>query len=257
MHKFFLSFLAAMSFLTRLGPARIYDDDVFAATMGWFPVVGLIIGTIVTAPFAFGVLGGQPWVQAWLLLSGSLALTRCLHWDGWADLCDGWGSNATGDRFWQIVKDSRNGAFGVIAMVMGLSGQLILLHQALLERAYGAIVFAFILGRTFSVATAFFGRKLSREGQGRMFLAGATGPVFIFVIMQTLVMSVILSPIIAVVPIFCLCLLGMMEFTHLARTHGGMNGDFLGAAVIWGELSGLLGWCIAVNMTSPAYWLFN
>lgn len=253
---FFTSFLASLSFMTRLGPARIYDDKTVAATIGWFPVVGLIIGTIVTLPFALGVLGGQPWVQAWLVVGGSLTLTRALHWDGWADLFDGWGSGARGERFWTIVKDSRNGAFGVLAMVMGIAGQIILLHQALAAQAYGVVVFAFIMGRTVSVCTAYTGRHLTRDGQGRLFLSGATTPMVLLVIIQTLCAALFVQPLIFLLPTALLAGLGIMEMALLARTHGGMNGDFLGAAVIWGEISTLLGWCIAMNLTRNLLPLF-
>ncbi|NJB68138.1 adenosylcobinamide-GDP ribazoletransferase [Desulfobaculum xiamenense] len=251
MKTFVLSFTAAFGFLTRLAPPRIYDDKVFAATIGWFPLVGFVLGTLLTAPFALGVLRGQPWIQAWLLLGGSLALTRGLHWDGWADLFDGWGSNAQGQRFWDIVKDSRTGAFGVIALVMGLSGQLLLLHQALAAEAYTAVAFAFILGRSLAACTAFCGRSLVRAGNGKLFLAGATVPVILLVIAQTLFAALFVIPPITIIPTLCLCLLGLVELVTLARRNEGMNGDFLGAAVIWGEISALLGWCIAANMNLP------
>ncbi|SKA74539.1 adenosylcobinamide-GDP ribazoletransferase [Desulfobaculum bizertense] len=247
------SFTACLGFLTRLAPPRMYENHVFAAAMWWFGVVGLILGTLLVTPFAVGVLRGQPWIQAWLLLGGSLTLTRGLHWDGWADLFDGWGSNATGDRFWEIVKDSRNGAFGVIALIMGLSGQLLLMHQLFAAQAYGFIFFAFIFGRAMCVFTAYLGRKMTRPGQGKLSMDGATTPVALFHLCMVLFFAWILGGWRYVLPVLCLGAIGLTELYSLGRKHGAMNGDFLGAAVIWGELSAMLAGCIALNFTGLVF----
>ena len=110
---------AAMDFLTRLAPARIHDDATIAASVKYFPVAGMVVGTVCTAPFALGVLRGHPWLQAWLLLCLNLWITRGLHWDGMADIADAWGASGDTQRFWTVIKDSRIGAFGGMALVLG------------------------------------------------------------------------------------------------------------------------------------------
>jgi adenosylcobinamide-GDP ribazoletransferase len=235
--------LAALSFLSRLGPARLYDDATLAATVKYFPLAGAVIGALATAPFFFGFLRGHPWLQAWLLLVLSLWLTRALHWDGWADLFDAWGSGARGERFWEIMKDSRLGTFGAVALFVGLAGQLFLLRNALEAGAYGAVAWAFVLGRATCAATAYMGRNLARgHGLGRTFLAGATPWALLLVVTQTLVLGLAVRPDVALAPALAVACLGVVELAALARRMGGMNGDFLGAAVIWGELAGLMGY---------------
>jgi len=235
--------LAALSFMTRIAPARVYEDAVFARTIKYFPLVGIVIGVLVTSPFYFGFLRGHPWLQAWILLGLGLWITRGLHWDGWADVFDAWGSGAQGDRFWEVMKDSRLGAFGGMALFMGLAGQLLLLHNALESRAYAAIVWAFVLGRGTCAATAYMGRGLERPGGlGRTFLSGATPLVLALVVAQVVGLGFMTRPVELLAPALIVAFLGVIELSSLSHKMGGMNGDFLGAAVIWGELAGLMGY---------------
>ncbi len=241
--RFVSPLLAALSFLSRLGPARLYDEATLAATVRYFPLAGAVIGALATAPFWLGFLRGHPWLQAWLLLLLSLWLTRALHWDGWADVFDAWGSGARGERFWEVMKDSRLGAFGAVALFMGLAGQLFLLRNALGAGAFGAVAWSFVLGRGTCAATAYMGRGLARgQGLGRTFLAGATPWALLLVVAQVLALGLAVQPRVALAPALAVAFLGVIELSALARRMGGMNGDILGAAVIWGELAGLMGY---------------
>ena len=111
-------FLLLLSFLSRLVPGKIVPDGDFKRAVPLMPFAGLVIGAVCIAPFYSGLFSGRPWVQAWLFAILNYVVTRGLHWDGVADLSDAWGSNATGPRFWEILKDSRTGAFGVIGLAL-------------------------------------------------------------------------------------------------------------------------------------------
>ncbi|MEG6551942.1 adenosylcobinamide-GDP ribazoletransferase, partial [Desulfocurvibacter africanus] len=115
-------FFTALAFLTRLVPARLGKPEDLAAAMAWLPAVGLVLGGLLVVPLALGLFSATPWVQAWLLVIANLWATRGLHLDGLADVADGWGSGADGQRFWEIVKDSRLGAFGAMGLLLTLTG---------------------------------------------------------------------------------------------------------------------------------------
>lgn len=239
---------AAVEFLTRLAPARIRDEATIAASVKYFPVAGMVLGGLLTAPLFMGLLGGHPWAQAWALLCGSLWLTRGLHWDGVCDVFDALGPGG-GQRFWEVLKDSRTGAFGAMSLVMGLAGMLVLYHEALAAGAYGAVAFSFVFGRVLCVAAAFSGRSLSRGGGlGSMTLAGATGGTLCTALLLGLAAAPVVRPASALVPMLALGILGLVEIRSLAGRVGGMNGDFLGLAVVWGELAALLGWLLSANL---------
>lgn len=242
-------FMAATAFMTRLAPARIHSDEDMAAAVKYFPLVGVVLGGLVTLPFHLGLFATSPWIQAWMLAGFSLWATRGLHWDGWADIFDAWGSGERGERFWEILKDSRIGAFGVMALVMGLGGQILLLHEALAVKAYGAVAFSFVLGRALCVGLAYTGRKLARGGGlGRLTLAGATPWALLVALGLVLVTAPAMRPVIGLAPGLMIGLLGLTELNALARRAGGLNGDFLGAMIVWGELSALMGWLLTAHV---------
>ena len=90
------NFLVALTFLTRLGRARITSSEAIARSMSMYPLVGVLIGAALALA---ALLPLSSWVLAWGLAGLNIYLTRGLHWDGWADLWDAWGSGATDDRF--------------------------------------------------------------------------------------------------------------------------------------------------------------
>jgi len=191
-----------------------------------------------------GVAAGLPWVQAWLWLGGSIYITRGLHWDGWADLWDGWGSNATNEHFWGILKDSRMGAFGGLGLFMGLAGFLILVQEACQARQWGVLIWAPILGRGAAVGLTWLARNLHRPGLAQTFLLGMRRRCLYIVMGQVLLAGLFLVPWPSFIASLGFCLAGLLIFLNIAREQGGLNGDFLGSAIVWGELS-VLAWAVA------------
>lgn len=232
----FQNFHVALTFLTRLGRARITSSAEISASMPMYPLVGGLIG-LVLIPVA--TLPMSSWVLAWVLAGANIHLTRGLHWDGWADLWDGWGSSATGERFWEIVKDSRIGAFGVMGLVLGLGLQTALLESAISQRAWAALPWSFMFGRLCCLLLAFRGRDLSRPGLGHNALRGATGRALLFGSAVTAMPLFFLPPVHAALSL-TLSLFPLELLLRLGHRQGAINGDFLGAAIIAGEICALL-----------------
>lgn len=252
--KIVTPFFASLGFLSRLAPARIYDDDVMSASVKYMPLSGLLIGLAAVAPFWLGVLAGRPWLQAWGCLAFSMWLTRALHWDGWCDLFDAWGSGTTGEKFWEVMKDSRVGAFGAAAMIMGLIGQLLMLQVAFEHRQYLAVPFAFCLGRALAVAAAYGGKRMGLfrpEGLGKLHLQGATDWALLMAVGMVVGAAFFVKPVFFLAPALALACAGLAEVLTLARREEALNGDFLGAAIIWGEISGLLGYAVLAGFMFP------
>lgn len=242
MRPFVTQLLLAVGFLTRMVPARVAETGEMGRSLRVFPLVGLGIGLVLAAPWAFGVAAGHPWVQAWLWLAGALFVTRGLHWDGWVDLWDAWGSGAQEERFWEVLKDSRMGAFGGMGLFMGLTGQLILLHNVFQLQAWGLLIWIPVLGRTAAAILAWMGRDLHRPGLARAFLNAADTHCLLLVLAQAALLGLLLVPAKAFVLAGVLLITGLVILVRLAKKRQGLNGDFLGTAIIWGEFSALLGW---------------
>lgn len=230
------NFHVALTFLTRLGRAEITSSEAISKSMPMYPLVGGLIGLILAL---LAQLPLSSWVLAWILTGTNIWLTRGLHWDGWADLWDGWGSGATGERFWDIVKDSRVGAFGVIGLVLGLGLQTALFESALHHLPWVVLPWSGMLGRLCCLALAFCGRGLGRPGLGQNALRGATGHAVLFGAICTLIPALFLPPLhVALALLLTLPALGAL--LRLGQTQGAINGDFLGAAIIVGEMCALL-----------------
>ncbi len=234
----------ALGFLTRLAPGRKAEPAELGASLPCFPVVGLILGLLLVAPFAFGLLAGHGLIQGWLFAICYLWATRGLHWDGWCDIWDAWGSSARGDRFFVILKDSRVGAFGVMGLVLGLGGQVLLFGECLQHNAFGVCVWAMVLGRTAQPVLAWADRDLARPGLAAIFLAQATGRATLVALGAGLAMGVFLAPLAVLGTSLGLAAVGLAMLHVLARSRGGLNGDFLGAAGVWAELSAPLAYLV-------------
>lgn len=113
---FLQSFVIALQFLTRLPiPVRVeFNTRTVSRSLLFYPLTGIIIGSIVSAavvcmPLDTDIVNSVLLLFIWTIASGGL------HLDGLMDTADGLGSMRSPSRMLEIMKDSRVGAFGVLA----------------------------------------------------------------------------------------------------------------------------------------------
>jgi len=109
--------LSALHFLTTIPllPERPYSHEEFGRAVGFFPLVGLIIGGILVGiNYLLGFVFPEMMVAA-LTLGCWLALTGALHLDGFLDSFDGLLGGYDETSRLKIMKDERVGAFGFAA----------------------------------------------------------------------------------------------------------------------------------------------
>ncbi|MYL83959.1 adenosylcobinamide-GDP ribazoletransferase [Desulfovibrio aerotolerans] len=237
--KIVRNFLAALGFLTRLGP--VATDPDMAGCVPLFPVVGATLGLVLTVPLALGLFGGHPLAGAFVYAVANLALTRGLHLDGFADVADAWGSLARGERFFTIMKDSRIGAFGGMALVVAIAGQACFGAELLSSGQVWLLAAAPVAGRAAAVALMRACADIPRPGLGSLCLPGATWPNTLFAVGLGLVCLLAAGGLRAAVWGTVLGGLTLWRLARLARQNGGVNGDFLGAAIVGCELTTLAG----------------
>ncbi|REE94516.1 cobalamin-5'-phosphate synthase [Paenibacillus taihuensis] len=110
----------AFQLLTRIPiPAQLpFTPQVLARSVVYYPLAGLVIGSIVTA-LAWALDGIVPSMPAAVIVLIALtALSGGLHVDGFMDTADGVLSNRPRERMLEIMKDSRVGAMSVLAAVL-------------------------------------------------------------------------------------------------------------------------------------------
>src|SRR5262245_2674772 len=135
------SFSHALQFLTRLPAPRVevFDPADLSRSAMWFPVVGILVGTIVggalwLGAFATPAIGGLAALVAWVWVTGGL------HLDGPGAVADALaGAHRSPDRLLQILRDPHLGAFGVMAICLQLIAKLVLLAQVAATPAFAII----------------------------------------------------------------------------------------------------------------------
>ncbi len=149
-------FLLALQFFTRIPvTGRLaawvgYSPAMLRASAAHFPAVGWLVGAIGAAGFWVALVLWSGMVAAVLCVVVTVLLTGAFHEDGLADVADGLGGSQRRERALEIMKDSRIGAFGAIALVLALGLKVALLADLAgqgVVLACGAVVAAHVLSR--------------------------------------------------------------------------------------------------------------
>ncbi|MFO1345216.1 MAG: adenosylcobinamide-GDP ribazoletransferase [Rhodocyclaceae bacterium] len=141
-------FFGAIRFFTRLPvPAWVgHSPEALNHSARYFPLVGLVIGLIGALAFASTSFFLPKTLAVLLAIAATIYATGAFHEDGWADMVDGFGGGWTRERTLEIMKDSRIGSFGAIALVLMLLGKFV----ALIELDALLVAPALIAGHAFS-----------------------------------------------------------------------------------------------------------
>ena len=122
-------FFGAVRFFTRLPvPAWVgHSSEALNRSARYFPAVGLLVGGIGALVYVSATyLWPQP-VAVLLSMAATIHATGAFHEDGLADMVDGLGGGWEKPRILEIMKDSRVGSYGVVALVLALLGKFTLL----------------------------------------------------------------------------------------------------------------------------------
>lgn len=228
----------ALAFLSRLAPPPPSREDGgtdLARAVPFYPLAGAVLGLVAMLP-ALWFPALAPWAYPLILAW----LTRGLHWDGLADLADACGSNATGDRFWEIIKDSRIGAFGVMALVFGITGQMVAAGGCIREGNVLALVLAPAFGRAMVIVQGRFIRPHAASTLAALTQPGIHTLSSSIALAATLIVSFFILGAWSFLTAVLLTGVSLAMIIRIARAHGGANGDFHGTAVIASETAVLL-----------------
>jgi adenosylcobinamide-GDP ribazoletransferase len=143
------NFLRALSFLTFLpvGQIRLSEEKELARSMAFFPLVGLVVGLLLTAGYYLFSLFLPKSITLWLILGLLALLTRGLHLDGFADTLDGLATGGSKERILEVMRDSRIGAFGVISLILLIGGKYLALDQISDSSVPYSLILMAVMGR--------------------------------------------------------------------------------------------------------------
>ena len=244
--------MRALGFLTRLPIAPKWfegDDGKLSVTVRAFPiaatlaalpsVLALVVGTALDLPV---LLTSTLSVAIMIIVGGAL------HEDGLADCADGFFGGFDRERRLEIMRDSRIGAFGAMALVFAILVRVIAVAAVLQSSLWGAaaaMIAAAAAGRTALVwhwtdlPGARMGGVADKAGQ-------PTEDASVFALVTGIAIAAILAILMCglapAVIAAALAIAATLIFRSLCASKiGGHTGDTLGAAAILAELAFLTG----------------
>jgi adenosylcobinamide-GDP ribazoletransferase len=239
-----------LQFFTRLPLPFDLKAETGDFTKGivWFTSVGLVVGGLLAA--IYWVL--SPWVGVLtlsvILVFSEALLTGGLHLDGLADTFDGLYSNRDKARVLEIMKDSRIGSNGALALMAWLLLKISFLNELLGGSAFAEADAVYLLllmpvaSKAALALSCYLGPYARKEGMGHLFIGKISKWQLAVVLGLSGLYHAVMPASLLVLGLVLLATLGYTR--HVRRRIDGLTGDTLGA---WHELSQLVylaGWFV-------------
>ena len=232
-----------LAFLTRLPVRCALGGEGSLARAAWtFPIVGALVGAFGALAFwGAALVGLHPFVAGVLAVAATLLVTGALHEDGLADTADGFGAGGSRERKLEIMRDSRIGTYGVVALVLSIllrAGAVASLVEPTLVAA--ALIAAHAAARaTLPAFMRFVPRARSDGLTARAGQPSMTG-VLVAGLFGLAALALGLDPLTAIAVIVLLVAAASFMAWLALRQIGGQTGDVLGALEQAGEILVLL-----------------
>lgn len=233
-------FWLCLGFFTRLPTKPVtgsLSDSVRA-----FPLAGLVVGLIGALVYYLAYqIGLSTLLAALLAVAATGIVTGALHEDGWADVCDALGARGGVEKRLEILRDSRLGSYGGLALIFGTAIKVSAIAAlAAPELVAGALVAVHALAR--GVLPLVMSRMNLARVEG---LAASAGRPTIAAANWSLAIALIIA-VIAIAPVAALVgLVAALAATWLIarlaqKKFGGYTGDVLGAVEQVAEMAILI-----------------
>ncbi len=246
--------ITAVCFLTRLPVGRLAssdDQDALQRCPIYFPLVGALIGVFTVTVVALAGCFWPMWLAVVVALAAEAMFTGAFHEDAVADFFDAFGGGWTREDVLRILKDSRVGSYGVVALV----GALALRGGAMAHLAsrYGfeqwllwavPVVGSAMLGRLMIVVVMSIVPPISdRNGLSRDIGCQVGGRAMFIATLWTIPVAVFLAwllPVGAALSAGALVVVVGCFSAYVKRRLGGITGDCLGCICYLSQIVVLL-----------------
>jgi adenosylcobinamide-GDP ribazoletransferase len=226
-------FFCALQFLTRIPvpPLRNFELGWITRSAKYFPLIGQIVGALSAGVFiAAESLWATP-LPALLAIAAGLLITGAFHEDGLADTADGLGGGQDAAQRLTIMKDSRIGTYGVLALLIALAIKVAVLSSLPVATAAIFLLAAHGLGRTAAVIAMATLRYAGdpNAAKAKPVPDGVTRPECLLAVAFG-AWPLLLMPAPTILPALALGgVLAILMALTARRLIGGYTGDVLGA----------------------------
>jgi adenosylcobinamide-GDP ribazoletransferase len=229
-------FLGALMFMTRLpvGKGYVFRSEDLPRSTVYFPIVGAMIGSLAGLVLLCSEPFFPPVVTVLFCMGTTVLLTGALHEDGLADAMDGLlGGRETRQRL-EIMRDSRLGSYGALALWFSLTAKAFILTSLLEEgvlKAVTALIVAQGLGRAATVALLFSHPYVrSDQSKASPFGNAVTLKKALLASIFPVLLSFVLLGNKSVLTLIAAAAGTWAAGRYFQRKIGGITGDCLGAA---------------------------
>lgn len=221
-------FLILISFFTRIPIGKIveYNEEKFVKGLKLYCLVGLVIGAFLALGYFIGNFLEIIYIKGLIITVIYIIITGGIHLDGTADTSDGLFSGRTGDKVFEIMSDSRIGAFGVISLILIILSQLILFSHIDLY----TLILVPVVGRA-SVAVACSSMNYAKKslGMGTLFVESIKLNELAFNTLITLIIcSFMPGYIVNIMSTFLTFICALVIARWVKSKISGMTGDTCG-----------------------------
>ncbi len=245
-------FLTAVQYFTRVPvPAWVgHSAAQLDGSARYFPAVGLLLGLYSAAVYAVAAAFWNPVVAALLATAATVLATGAFHEDGLADTVDGLGGGMTRERALEIMKDSRVGTYGVLALLLVVGLKVTLLGTAPLTAVLVALPAAHAISRWFATSVIWRSRYVRLDDSSRAkpvtSSLGTRGLVLgASWTLPALGLCLWFSPVATGAALLAALAVRVWLLRWFERRLGGYTGDALGATQQLTEVAFYLGWFAA------------
>jgi adenosylcobinamide-GDP ribazoletransferase len=223
------AFLVGLQFLTQV-PIRLEAPTArnIADSYYFYPFIGFLtgLGAVLLRHIGFAIF--PPSFSIVLVLAYLVVISGGLHEDGLADVADAVGGWTREDRL-AIMKDSRIGTFGALALVLTLLAKYAALTSMNPARLDAALLSAQILGRWAFLPMGYV-NGYAHEGLAAQFMKGLSAKAVVSGTVLASGGAIVLGGMRGAVAVTLAIVVATLMSVYFRRRIGGITGDCLGAA---------------------------
>ena len=225
-----------IQFMTRI-PVFVnveYDEEKLGKSIKYFPLVGLIIGFFLFAVnFLAGKVTENRQITAVVVIMAEILITGLIHIDGLADTADGLFSYAGKEKMLEIMKDSRIGTNGTVALILYFLAKIVFL--AAVKPEY--ILLYPVISRLSTSINAGLGEYARKNGMSNGIIGKNGKKEAGISIIITMILSFIILKVKGLIILIFAILFILLLMKGVKRKIGGITGDTMGASL---ELTSIL-----------------
>lgn len=246
MKKLYKGFIMALSMFTILPTPYVeWDDEGVKNMMKFYPVIGLIVGTIWSIVYyLINFLNTSMVLKSSVIMIVPFMITGMLHLDGFMDVCDAILSRRDREEKLRILKDSTIGAFAVISLLMLFFLQFGGIYSILEKNiAFYVLILIPVVSRS-AVAYFLLSRPTIKESTLGTYFKKGTNVNDILIMVCSLIFAAVCSFLLLHIyglVLVSLIILGVtIAVEKCKKEFGGISGDVAGFALVVGEVAGIL-----------------